>query len=255
MALGSVAGFCLKFGHVTFILPFVLLGMIFHRRDLYAKATCFLFFVMIFNTLLKYMFKVQLLPHLGQGYAFPSGHMHAAVVFFGYIVCRSERKAVKVALVLLICCLGFSLVHQRFHDWFDVLGALTFAGAELLIYRYILVNFGEKATAVVALAASLASMVALSVIYKLEFHVWLAFYGLLGTILSLSFIEDAKLPDWLQKFVTLALSTSLIAVVFFVFKALAFKQFFLSEIRAALAPAIVMASINLCSRLRLRATK
>jgi undecaprenyl-diphosphatase len=255
MELDVIAGICLRFGHITFILPFVLLGMIFHDRNLYAKATCFLFLVMIFNTLLKYWFKVPLFPHLGPGYAFPSGHMHAASVFFGYIVYKINSKIMKIALIFVICSLGFSLIHCRFHNMFDVLGALAFAVAEIFIYHLIRRNFGEKCAAVVALAAALLSMACLQQIHRLEFHVVMAFYGLVGTIFSISFIEESKLRNYSQKFLALGMSVLLITAVYFVFKMVAFKQLFLSETKFALLPLIIMMSINLSSRLRLESAK
>jgi hypothetical protein len=47
--LDHAAHFILKFSHITFIIPLVAAGAIFHRRDLYAKALCFVFVAMIFN--------------------------------------------------------------------------------------------------------------------------------------------------------------------------------------------------------------
>jgi undecaprenyl-diphosphatase len=145
----------------------------------------------IFNALLKQLFKVPLFPHLGPGYAFPSGHMHAATVFYGYILYKINNKIMKALLFLLICGFGFSLIHCHFHDFFDIIGAVAFAFGEIVIYHFILLNFGEKAVAVVAIAAAVFSMAALFLIYKLELHVWLAFYALIGTVFSVGVIEDA----------------------------------------------------------------
>ncbi|MDR3187394.1 MAG: hypothetical protein LBT63_03145 [Holosporaceae bacterium] len=250
--LDAVAHFVLKFSHITFIIPLVMVGMIFHRRDLYAKAICFVFVVMIFNALLKQWFKVPLFPHLGPGYAFPSGHMHAAAVFYGYIIYKVDNRALRVTLLFLLCCFGLSLIQCRFHDLFDVTGAAVFAFAEILLCRFISLKFGEKALAAVAMAVSLSSMVILFIIYQLQWHVWLAFYALTGTIFSLNFIEDRKNRNLPQKLLSLTASVLLTAAVYFIFKALAFKDPFLSEIRFALLPTLTMGSINLCSRVNFK---
>jgi len=244
--------FFLKFGHITFILPAVVLGMLFHKRDLYAKAVCFLFFVIIFNTLLKHIFKVPLFPHLGDGYAFPSGHMHAATVFYGYIIYKIENKAVRTMLVFLLMIMGFSLIHRHFHDLFDVLGAVGFGASEIIIYHFLWQRFGSKCVAAVALIGSIAIIVTLSIIYKVEYHVWLAFYGLCGTIFSLSAIDDLKPKRISQKILVLFIIGLLTFFVYVVFRTINFSQPYLSEIKFMLLPIIIMGSINIFANFKVK---
>ena len=245
-----LAHFCLKFGHITFILPLVIVCMIFHKRDIYAKAACFLLWVMIFNTLLKYLFKVPLFPHLGPGYAFPSGHMHAASAFYGYILYKTDSKFVKIILAMLLCSLGFSLIHCRFHDLADVLGAVGFTVAELLIYHVISINFGDKVVGIISIASAVAIMFALSVKHRVEFQVWLAFYALLGMESVLTVTQDKRLNSVKKKFLALILSVILIASVYYIFKFLAFDKFYLSEIRFALIPLIIVGAMQFSERVK-----
>lgn len=244
----SFAHFCLKFGHITVIFPIVILGVIFHKRDIYAKAACFLLWVMIFNTLLKYLFKVPLFPHLGHGYAFPSGHMHAAAAFYGYIIYKTNNKIVKIALGILLCCLGFSLIHCHFHDLKDVAGALIFCAAELAVYHYIYSNWGDEVAGIVSIASAIAIMCALAVIHKVEFHVWLAFYGLVGMESMLTITDDVRLNSIFEKIAATALTALLVAGVYYLFKFFAFNKFYLSEIRFALAPFIIVGSMQITKR-------
>lgn len=246
----SLAHFCLKFGHITFILPIVVVCMIFHKRDIYAKAACFLLWVMIFNTLLKYLFKVPLFPHLGPGYAFPSGHMHAASAFYGYTLYKTDNKILKIGLAALLCCLGFSLIHCHFHDLTDILGAVGFTVAELLTYHVISINFGDKVVGVASIISAVAIMFALSLIHKVEFHVWLAFYALAGMETALFVTQDRRLSSISRKSFALILSVIMIAGVYYLFKALAFDKFYLSEIRFALIPFIIVAAIHLSERIK-----
>ena len=248
--IDHLAHFCLKFGHITFILPLVIVCMIFHKRDIYAKAACFLLWVMIFNTLLKHLFNVPLLPHLGVGYAFPSGHMHAASAFYGYILYKTDNKFVKIVLAMLLCCLGFSLIYCHFHDLTDVLGAVGFTVAELLIYHVISINFGDKVVGIISIASAVAVMFALSVIHRVEFHVWLAFYALLGMETVLTVTQEKRLNSLKKKFLALILSIITIASVYYIFKILAFDKFYLSEIRFALIPLIIIGSIQFSERVK-----
>lgn len=238
--LESFARFCLKFGHITFILPAVVFCMIFFKRDIFAKATCFLLWVMIFNTLLKHLFKVPLFPHLGTGYAFPSGHMHASAAFYGYILYRTGSNFLKCTLGVLLGCIAFSLIECHFHDFKDVGGALLFAILEIGVYHLLARYFGEQSVAVIALGSAIAIMVVLSVIYKVEFHVWLAFYGLAGMELAQSIMEDSELHSVTQKFCALGIALALIVAVCYFFKFMAFDKFCLSEMRFALIPFIIV---------------
>ncbi|MDR3179640.1 MAG: hypothetical protein LBT70_01960 [Holosporaceae bacterium] len=238
---------CLKIGHITFILPITVLGMIFHQRKLYEKAACFLLFAMIFNTLLKHLFRVPLFPHLGEGYAFPSGHMHAAAMFYGYILYQMVDRRIKMLLAIILMCEGFSLIYCKFHDLLDVLGALGFAVAEIFCYHLIVSKFkekGEKYATAIAIAIALGAMIILSIIYRIENHVWLAFYGLCGLFFSLSQIADKKLKTLLQKFWALLIASLFCWLVYMVFKNLNFRQNFLFEIKFALLPIIVAGSIK-----------
>lgn len=201
--LSAFARFCLNFGHITFIFPIVVAGVIFHKRDVYAKAVCFLAWVMIFNTLLKHIFKIPLFPHLGSGYAFPSGHMHAAAIFYGYILYKVNSKFAKIILGIILCCLGFSLIHCNFHNLSDIGGAVGFAVAELLIYHAISLNFGDKTVGIISVISAVAIILILSIIHEVEFHVLLAFYLLIGTEIFLSFIPDRRFIKYKKKFLRL----------------------------------------------------
>lgn len=242
---------CLKFGHITVIFPLIVVFMIFEKRNVVAKAGCCLLWVMIFNTLLKYLFKVPLFPHLGHGYAFPSGHMHAASAFYGYILYRSNNKFLKIGLLLLLCCLGFSLIHCHFHDLKDVLGAVGFTVFELTVYRLISTKFGDKTVGVLCILTSVATMIALSFIHKVEFHVWLAFYALVGMETALYISPEKKFSSIYQKFLALFISLAAIAGVYYLFKILAFDKFYLSEIRFALVPLIIVGAIRVSERVRI----
>lgn len=250
--LDVFARYCLKLGHITFIFPIVVVFMIFSKKDTCAKAACFLVWVMIFNTLLKLLFKVPLFPHLGHGYAFPSGHMHASAAFYGFILYKTNNRYLKTGLGILLCLLGFSLIHCHFHDLKDVLGALGFATAELFVYHNISTKFGDKVAGMFAIISAIAVMIALSIIHKVEFHVWLAFYALVGMELALYIAPKNKLNSLTQKFLALAIATSAIFGVYHLFKFLAFDKFYLSEIRFFIVPFMIVGSRLFVEKLKIK---
>jgi undecaprenyl-diphosphatase len=195
----------LKLGHVDVIILVVVGGMLFHKRNYYETATCFVCFVMIFNQLLKDIFKVPLLAHLGSGYAFPSGHMHAATIFYGYILFRTGNIVVKIALLVLLGLIGFALVHLRFHDWFDVLGAVAFAVTEIGGYAFLRKRVGEKFIGGLALILSLLILLWMHFSGQIQAHVWLAFYILVSSIICRSLWGGIELTEFKHKMISLLL--------------------------------------------------
>lgn len=242
--IDTFAHYSLKLGHITILLPAMVICMIFHRRDIYAKAACFLLWVMIFNTLLKFLFKVPLFEHLGNGYAFPSGHMHASCAFYGYLLYKTPRWFVKVLLLLLLGCLGFSLIHCQFHDLKAILGAVGFFILEFAVYYALSRAYGDAWTGVVATAAAIGCMLLLHHCYRLQFHVWLAFYGLVGLELSL-LTKEVRLQSLSQKTLALALAAMFAALVYYLFRYWAFPVDYLAELRFLFLGPSVIAAIRL----------
>ena len=100
--LEAIAKFMLSFGHVNKLFPIITLGSIFGNRILFGKAAMILFFVMIYNTLLKNIFQVKLSSHLGEGYSFPSGHMHGFGLFYGFLFLNTKNIIIKTILSIIV---------------------------------------------------------------------------------------------------------------------------------------------------------
>ena len=243
--LNFISNVFLQFTHITVILPFIVFGMIFHDRKRYSHAACLLFFVMIWNTLLKHSFKIPLMPHLGAGYCYPSGHFHIAIVFYGYLFYKTRNEFVKIALTIILCGCGWSLIHNNYHDLTDVIGALLFGIAEVIIYYLLLATIGVKRAAIFVLLFSVVIMFTLTFVHKIEYHVWLAFYGLLGFICSLSFGKEYLSHGNFQKILACILSFIFIGAIMYVFQYVKFAQFYLSELRFVLLPFAIVGSVNI----------
>lgn len=160
--------FLLMFIREEVIIPIMLFGMIFHKREPYAKAMCFFCVIIIFNMFLKNIFKVPLFPHLGNGYAFPSGHMHVSAIFYGYIFYKVHDWKVRSLLAFIMCGIGFSLVYRNYHTWIDVFGAAAFAIAEIAIYRYLEKNNSTRFITIFTLIFCISIMFALFLCMRLE---------------------------------------------------------------------------------------
>jgi len=244
------ASFLLKFGHITtFILPVIILFIIFYKKEICLEALSFLFCIMIWNTLLKQLFKVPLFPHLGEGYAFPSGHMHATAVFYGYFFCSIKNKTVKNILLFLIFGIGFSLFHCNFHNWLDIIGALFFAIIELSLVFFIKQKWGNKILAWATICFSITNLLILNHIYSLKFHLWLAFYGLLGCLSGLTLFPKTKLKNCMQKIIALVLSVLFVVTIEFLFKTFHFKNHAITQTKLFLLPISITYAIYLAKKI------
>ena len=134
ISFNLLARFFLFFSQSWFLIPCVVGGLLL-RRNLFRHAVYLLLFTLIFNPFLKAFFHVPLLSHLGKtGFAFPSGHMQASVVFYGWLFLRTPTLLARLALIGLMAGIGWGLVQCHFHTWPDVIAAAGFGGLTLLIY-------------------------------------------------------------------------------------------------------------------------
>jgi undecaprenyl-diphosphatase len=195
----------LRFGHNDIIISIAVLGILFHRHKSYDKALCFLCFSMIVNQLLKSLFKIPLFPHLGKGYAFPSGHMHSTMIFYGYILSKEKDLRMKIALAFILLMESFCLVYLNFHNWNDVLGAIGFALIELAVYQLLREVFSERFIAVLSIALSIVTMLSLRFILHIDIkaHVWMSFYVLCSTLVCIKFFSKVELKNLRDRLITL----------------------------------------------------
>lgn len=134
----------LTFSHPTLIVPFLIIGFLLDKNGaiknaqqnttIWEYACLLILFAMIFNTLLKSLFLVPLNPAIGkEGFAFPSGHMHVSVVFYGWVFLAYTQKGVRGLILLILTGIGYGLIQQGYHDFNDVgaaaaVGLLTLYG-------------------------------------------------------------------------------------------------------------------------------
>lgn len=176
----------LKFSHQEIIIPLVIIGYIWFNRPVFYSAISLVLLSMLDNVALKITFKVPLAPHLGkEGYAFPSGHMQLATVLYGWLIYKIPNTLLRMGLVILIALIGFSLIHAGYHDLKDILAAM---GSALLLITVFVVAQKNLSPKNFFYAPLLFALAALGYIFAVQGtvpqHVWLAFYALMGFVLS-----------------------------------------------------------------------
>lgn len=136
-ALDIIAKSFLIIANQYFIIPVIIVGYFTRWRSAFSKALFILLFTLIFNPFLKSLWQIPLAPHLGSGFAFPSGHLQATLVFWGWLTI--EFKNVWFSLIILFLLMGqaLAMVHLGFHNFVDLGGALLFGILTLIFYYYL----------------------------------------------------------------------------------------------------------------------
>lgn len=233
----TIARFFLTFGHIFKIFPFIIASFIYGKHLICAKATIFIFFSMIYNTLLKYIFKVPLYPHLGKGYSFPSGHMHAYGLFYGYFFLHSRNLLFQIIFLIIFIGIAISLVYMRYHRALDVLGSILLVIFELYIDQLLTQKYGEKFVICLICSICLISTFCLYLkIHEIQYHIWLAWYTMSGIILAFYVIQINESQNFLQKSVALLITFLVRWIIEKIWDHFDFDDFYLSEIPFFLAP-------------------
>jgi hypothetical protein len=137
--LDIVAKFFLIFGQEFVLIPLIIFGFLALNKKTYGHAIFLLLFTMIFSAFLKSIFQIPLAEHLNKtGYAFPSGHMQTAIVFYGWLFIAHKNTLVRSLVSIILLGIGFALIQQKYHNLYDVLGAVLFGLLTLFVYTIVL---------------------------------------------------------------------------------------------------------------------
>jgi membrane-associated phospholipid phosphatase len=135
----------LFFSHYQFILAVIILGFIWFDRSLFYHAFCLALLSALLNVALKDSFQIPLNPFLHkQGFAFPSGHMQLATVFYGWLAYKVKGKLFSLLMAVLLSGIGLGLVHFGYHTIYDVFGGVFFALLLFLLYDFVYLRWPAK---------------------------------------------------------------------------------------------------------------
>ena len=143
--LDTFANYTLYVTKPMFLIVFLIVGLLGFQKRHFGEALFLLMITMALNAYLKSVFAVPLLPKVGTtGYAFPSGHMATAVVFWGWLMLRVQQTWFTVLAGALICAIGFSLWHLGYHTPMDIGGALVVGVLMVLLAALFLIKLDPK---------------------------------------------------------------------------------------------------------------
>lgn len=168
----------LLFTKIYIILPVFLVGYFFKDRRVFANAASLVFFMMILNTFLKYIWKISLPTDVGTGYAFPSGHMSIACVFWGYLTIRYSRPITITLLAILLTAIGTSLMYFGYHTLLDILGSVFFSGIVLAAFYYVSKDMHDRIVYTLYGTLCVISGILLSFMPYIFTYNWVALGGL-----------------------------------------------------------------------------
>jgi hypothetical protein len=116
--------------------------------------------------------------------------MQAAVALYGWLACKFENSWLRILTVMLLSSIGFSLLHLGYHDLYDVLGGIFFAALSLWAYNFIL-SKARHSVPWLNIFVATCFMLYIYIRYdQIIAHVWLAYYTLIGFILSAKIFEQ-----------------------------------------------------------------
>ena len=191
--LDITSKFFLVFGQEFILIPLIIIGFLALNKKTYGHAIFLLLFTMIFNTFLKSIFQIPLAEHLNKtGYAFPSGHMQSAIVFYGWLCFAHKNALVRSITLIIIVGVGCALIQQKYHNLYDVLGAVLFGILTLFIYAMVLqIKLFRNKPFLLGYILIAFSVGLLFSMDSLPNHTFMAFMVLTGFTLSWTVFPDS----------------------------------------------------------------
>lgn len=163
----------------AFVFPFLIVLFYAYSSAITERVIIIFLFSMLLNAILKYHFYIPLPAHLGPGWAFPSGHMHAAMGLWGWLAWEIHHKWFYTLTAFILTGIGIGLIYFGYHSLMDVTGAVLFCLLMFSVYDYLLAkNPLPKASLGIVFCALGAAII---YVVPLTFsHLWLACGALLG---------------------------------------------------------------------------
>lgn len=134
LSLDFFYAFLLFYANTSFLVAIVAISYFTVDRTRFAFMAISMSFVMIFNQWLKSRFQIPINPELlSPGWAYPSGHTHMNIVFWGMLIMLSRKLWLIPVAITALTASFFGMVHFRFHNWDDIYGGVCFGMASLLV--------------------------------------------------------------------------------------------------------------------------
>ncbi len=178
----------------AFIISVLVVGVLVINRDIFTRLLFITLTTMILAPLLKSIWQIPLPEHLGiKGYAFPSGHMQLAFVFWSWLAWEYKKVWSSLLATFFIPLVGWALIHQGYHHITDIMGALGFGTLTLVLFALILrTQTFQSPTRLGFLFIGLGALMIALTPGHLP-HVWVAVGALVGFVLGELLYDTIKL--------------------------------------------------------------
>ncbi|WP_152606904.1 phosphatase PAP2 family protein [Candidatus Jidaibacter acanthamoebae] len=114
-------------------------GFVLINRNAFGSALFITIFTMALNAYLKSIWQVPLNPELNkEGWAFPSGHTQSSCVFWFFLSLMLEKRWMIICIPVVLLGVVSGIVHFGYHEWYEILAAIGFAGLEIIFFFYLL---------------------------------------------------------------------------------------------------------------------
>lgn len=193
--------------HEYVILTLSLLGYFFYsNKGTPSRVLTVLLFTMMLSTYLKSLWQIPLNPNIARtGWAFPSGHMQGAVVFWGWLAWELKNRSLSYTVVVLLLAYASAVVHLGYHSWDDILGGVVFGGLTLPVYALIIKTLPNSKKTLLPAWMALLGIPLMRALPHAFSHLWMAQGALWGLSIGWTLLERTpqnKLPDSAQSFST-----------------------------------------------------
>lgn len=155
---------------------------IFSKKKDYKGMLYLLFLTMIYNTILKDIFKHPLPPTCpSQGFGFPSGHMNFLSVFYLWIAVVNKNILLRIFMLAALSLEGLLIYLAGYHYGIDVVITPIFAITAILIYRYFANDKpNQKIFPIIGAITIIIATVTIFMHSEIQHHIALAYYFIFG---------------------------------------------------------------------------
>lgn len=176
MTLEQLARGCTFFSQQEVMFGLVVFGFLWGWRKVMVQAAMLVLFATILNLWLKSIFQVPLPEAVGhEGWAFPSGHMTATAVFYGWLAYSIRRPWAWVAFTALLGAEGWAIVKLGYHYPSDIWASVVVSSCLLVLYGWLATRriFDGGAVAFLGVVMALLSVAMIMGIPKERWELYL----------------------------------------------------------------------------------
>lgn len=183
-----------------FVIGFISVGYLTWRKDAFSRALFILLFTMLLNPYLKSIFQIPLDPALGkQGWAFPSGHMQTTFALWMWLGWELRNRLFSLIVACVVLGVAFALVYEGYHTPKDIMGAVGFGFATLLLYAAVCrITPQDKHPYLGVFMAAIGLFLIFLTPENLP-HMWIAEGALVGFSIGWAIYHAWDTDDWLFK--------------------------------------------------------